>query len=87
MTMKVQFVSILGRSFEKPEGAIEDEKRLPHIIAIYENDLERMKNGLKEFGCKPVTEELIAMWERAIAEYKAKWEEAQTSWTTFDLSN
>jgi hypothetical protein len=81
MNKRIQYISELGRAFDTPEAAIEDDKRLPDIIRIYENDLARMEAGLRTFAGAPVTEEMKESWRNAIAGYKRQWEKAQLSWT------
>ena len=85
MIRKVIYVSELGRTYDTPEDAISDDKRLPQIIAVYEKDLARMEAGLKTFGCGPVTEELKQQWRKTITDYKTKWEKAQLSFENAEV--
>lgn len=80
MKRQINYLSELGCSFGTAAAAIEDDRRLPRIIATYEGDLKRMESGLETFGGEPVTEELKERWRHAIAGYKDKWAEAQASW-------
>ena len=79
MKKQIKYISELGRSFDTPDAAIEDDRRLLRTITIYEGDLVRMEAG-GLFAGKPVTEELKEQWRHAIARYKAQWAEAQASW-------
>ncbi len=80
MRKEIRYISELGRGFSTVEEAIEDDKRLPYVISVYRNDLERMEAGLETFGSAPVTEELKENWRNAIAGYEEKWVKAQASW-------
>lgn len=84
MKRQVKYLSELGRSFDTPDAAIEDDRRIPRIIATYEGDLVRMEAG-GLFAGKPVTDELKEQWRHAIAGYKAQWAEAQASWENAEV--
>ena len=80
MKTVIKYVSALGREFADPWQAMADEDRLPSIIATYEHDLTRLVVG-NEYGGKILTEEEVAEmvpdYQRAVADYKAKWDEVQ----------
>ena len=80
MKCQIKYISELGRSFDTAEEAIEDDARLPGIIAVYEDDLRRMEAGDETFAGRPVNDELKALWRQSIADYKACWVTAQASW-------
>lgn len=80
MKQKISYISELDRSFDTPEAAIEDDKRLPHIISLYQSDLVKMETA-KFFGGGLVTEKLKEQWRKEIIRYQEKWEAAQKSFS------
>lgn len=80
MRQQIKYISETGRSFDTPEEAIQEDKRLPKIIATYKADLAKMEGGAETFGSVPVTAEMIQQWKDAIKGYEEKWEAAQLSW-------
>jgi hypothetical protein len=87
MKRQIKYISELNRSFDTAEEAIEDDNRLPGIIAKYEDDLRRMEEGLEMFGGSPVTEELKEQWRHAIEGYKVQWDAAQLSLENAEVSH
>lgn len=78
MKRQIKYISELNRSFDTAEEAIDDDNRLPGIIATYEADLARMEAG-EEFAGRPPDDELKDRWRKAIAIYKENWASAQAS--------
>jgi hypothetical protein len=84
MFKQVKYISELGRSFDTPGEAITDDKRLPGIIAVYTEDLNKMEGGAKTFGAGPVTPDMIPNWKDTIHKYEDLWEKAKKSWSNFN---